>query len=53
MKIRKDYRLEPDLVEWVEKKADSLDRDETWVIEFCIREQKNKEPEPGSEDELR
>lgn len=50
MKIRKDYRLDPLLVEWITKKATDLDRDETWVVEWCIREQaKNELPRPLNE----
>ena len=46
MKIRKDYRLDPELVEWVKRKAADLDRDETWIIEWCIREQAKHEVKP-------
>ena len=53
MKIRKDYRIEPEIVEWIKKKATTLDRDETWVLEWCIKEQMNKEPDEGGTDECR
>jgi len=44
-KIRKDYRLDPVLVKWLEKKARDLERPETWILEWCIREQaKNEVP---------
>ena len=37
-RVRRDYRLDPDIARWLEKKANDLDRTETWVVEWCIRE---------------
>jgi hypothetical protein len=47
MKIPKSYRLHPLLVQWLEKTAAELDRDETWVLENCIVMQAQRELPPG------